>query len=468
MEFNWQPREVPEVSTPYRRIKTKIPAPETVPFWRGCAGSSPGHPEPAAHPLARAEGFSIYDRAGNKWVDFTSGVLVANAGYKREKMHEAMLSQLETGVWHTFLLPTSPARFVEKLREVAPPGLDVVFPPHHRLGKHRARLEADAHLRPDPRGKRKIGIVCFEGAFHGRTLGAQQIGGTPYLKEWIVNLDPDIHMAPFPRLPPLPCRQEGYAECEDECFGQLLSFLGGALGGRTTRTPGRGDHRKLPGGEARFMPKGYVERLAEWCRANQILLTFDEVQAGLRPDGQVLRLRALRGGARPYLLRQRHLRLPALVGRHRAGEIMRQFPPGALTNTHSGNPISCAASLAHLELILEEDLVSKAQALEAVLREEAEAIARACPDIVWPIRVRGLVGAIGLVEPNTKKPAVALAFAAVQRAVEKGLMLFAPVGPGPATIKINPPLIITERFPAGRHGRPAGSHRRMPKGVVLA
>jgi 4-aminobutyrate aminotransferase-like enzyme len=93
---------------------------------------------------------------------------------------------------------------------------------------------------------------------------------------------------------------------------------------------------------------------------------------------------------------------------------------------------------------LEEDLVSKAQALEAVLREEAEAIARACPDIVWPIRVRGLVGAIGLVEPNTKKPAVALAFAAVQRAVEKGLMLFAPVGPGPATIKINPPLIITE------------------------
>ena len=81
--------------------------------------------------------------------------------------------------------------------------------------------------------------------------------------------------------------------------------------------------------------------------------------------------------------------------------------------------------------------------MEAVLREEAEAIARAQPRHRLAYPGAGLVGAIGLVEPNTKNPAPALAFA-VQRAVEKGLMLFAPVGPGPATIKINPPLIITE------------------------
>jgi 4-aminobutyrate aminotransferase/(S)-3-amino-2-methylpropionate transaminase len=447
VEFNWQPREVPEVNTPYRRIKTKIPAPETVPVLERLRKAEP-RATVSQPPIVwdRAEGFSIYDRAGNKWVDFTSGVLVANAGYKREKMYDAMLEQLDTGVWHTFLFANEPrARFVEKLKEAAPAGLDVVFllTTGSESTEHAFKLMRT--FGQGQGGKKKIGVVCFEAAFHGRTLGAQQIGGTPCLKEWIVNLDPDIHQAPFPDCHRCPVGKEGYDNCEEECFQHFLSFLEERLGGKDYQGRLAGViTESYQGGEARFMPKGYVERLAEWCRANKILLTFDEVQAGFGRTGKFFAFEHY--GVVPDLICcgkgiSGCLPLSAVIGR---GEIMRQFPPGALTNTHSGNPISCAAALAHLELILEEDLVNKAQALEAVLQEEAEAIAKACPDIIWPIRTRGLVGAIGLVEPGTKNPVPALALAVVQRAVEKGLMLFAPVGPGSSTIKINPPLIITE------------------------
>ena len=126
-------REVPEVSTPYRRIRPRFLLRETVPILREAAPDrAPGHLSQPPILWHRAEASPSTIGQGTSGLTSLRASL-ANAGYKREKMHEAMLSQLETGVWHTFLLPTSPGpASSEKLERWRRPALTLSFS-HHRL-----------------------------------------------------------------------------------------------------------------------------------------------------------------------------------------------------------------------------------------------------------------------------------------------------------------------------------------------
>jgi 4-aminobutyrate aminotransferase-like enzyme len=135
------------------------------------------------------------------------------------------------------------------------------------------------------------------------------------------------------------------------------------------------------------------------------------------------------------------LPISALIGR---ADLMDQFPPGSMTSTHTGNPICVAAALASIDTIVREKLTENARRVGQVMQDELDGITERFADVVGARQGKGLVAGLHMVKPGSKEPDADLAFAVVARCVEKGLLFFSPVGFGGATVKIAPPLVISE------------------------
>jgi acetylornithine/succinyldiaminopimelate/putrescine aminotransferase len=147
----------------------------------------------------RAEGVNVYDKWGNMWLDFSSGVLVTNAGHCAPEVKNGIIKQAEKGLIHNYCFPSEiRATLAEKLVSIAPPELNKVFILTTGAEATENVIKLARTYSQERFGKEKICIVSFEKSFHGRTLGAQMIGGIPALKEWIVNFDKDMVQVPFP------------------------------------------------------------------------------------------------------------------------------------------------------------------------------------------------------------------------------------------------------------------------------
>ena len=99
-------RKVPQVQTKYRRIVTEIPAPESLPSLKRLHQYEPrsmGGQPPVI--WDRAEGIQVYDRWGNMWLDWSSGVLVTNAGHAHPEICRAILDQVNHGLIHNYCFP---------------------------------------------------------------------------------------------------------------------------------------------------------------------------------------------------------------------------------------------------------------------------------------------------------------------------------------------------------------------------
>ena len=432
--FDFTPKAVPAVRTRFRRIVTPIPAPDSLELLETMRRHEPtsmlGQP-----PILwdRADGVQVYDRFGNMWLDWSSGVLVANAGHGAKEIRDAILRTVERGLLHTFCFPNAERiELARALAAAAPEGLSKAF----LLTTGSETIECAVKLMRTHGqrvgGRRKIGIVSFEGDFHGRTLGAQMVGGIPALKEWIVNLDPDMHQVPFP---------DGF-RCRDTTFEGFLRGLQ-ARGVGPDRVAGI-VMETFQGGSAGFAPAPYIQAMVAWCRAHDILVTFDEVQAGFGRSGKFFAFEHY--GVVPDLICcgkgiSSSLPLSAVLGRP---EILDQYGPADLTNTHGGNPVCAAAALASLKKILAEGLVANAQVAGGVLHEGLGRIAATHRDVIGAVMGRGLVAGLHMIRRGGVEPDGELAFAVVEKALGKGLLMFAPVGLGAATVKICPPLTITE------------------------
>ncbi len=432
--YSMKPKEVKKVDTRYRRIVTRIPVPESIPILadlrkyelRSMSGQPPVIWD-------RAEGIQVYDKYGNMWLDWSSGVLVTSAGHGREEIKEAIVNQVNHGLLHNYCFPSElRARLVEKLSKLAPEGLDKVFLLTTGSETAECAIKLAQTWGQEIEGNKKIGIISFEGAFHGRTLGAQMIGGIPSLKSWIVNLDPNFHQVPFP----------GDFRCEDRSFKVFEKTL--EKKGVTPDQIAGVISETYQGGGACFMPKEYVKKLSQWCKENRVLLIFDEIQAAFGRTGKMFGFEHYE--VIPDLICcgkgiTSSLPLSALIGRT---EIMDLYPPGSMTSTHTGNPVCVAAALANLEIIERENLAHRAEKVGEFLFAELEEIRRDFSDIIGAVYGKGLVYGVHIVRNGSKEPDGEMAFRIVEKAVEKGLMLFAPVGFEGATIKTCPPLIITE------------------------
>jgi TonB family protein len=272
--FTLEPQTVSTVETPYRRIATPIPVPESIPLLRRLWDTEPvamqGQP---AVVWDRAEGFSVYDRWGNRWIDWSSGVLVTNAGHGAKPIAEAIQRQAEHGLLTNYCFPSEiRLQLVEKLRSLLPKPLEKIF----LLTTGSETVECAIKLCRTYGQSRRAGkstIVSFANAFHGRTLGSQQVGGFPALKNWIGNLDPGFVQVPFP---------DGY-RCRDtsfEAFERNLAAQGvdaASVAGVIVET--------YQGADAAFAPAGFMQRLRRWCDEHDALLVLDEVQAGFGRTG---------------------------------------------------------------------------------------------------------------------------------------------------------------------------------------
>ena len=433
-EFNIEPRAVPAVKTRYRKISTALPNPDSLPVLEKLRQYEPnsmrGQPPLVWH---RAEGVSVYDAYGNQWLDWSSGVLVTNCGHAAPEVREAILAQVNRPLLHNYVFPSCErAELVEALAQVAPEGLKKVFLLTTGSEATECAIKlARAHgLRIG--GPKKIAIIGAERGFHGRTLGAQLAGGMPGQKTWIVNEDPAIVQVPFP---------DGYWT-ENTRFELFLETLR-AKGIRPSDVAGV-LFETYQGVGPDFAPDDYLKQLAQWCCDNQALLIFDEVQAGFGRTGKFWAFEHY--GVIPDLICcgkgiSSSLPLSAVIGR---AEIMDQFAPGSMTSTHTGNPVCCAAALASLRKIVSEDLPAHAARLGEILDSGLRQMQQRHSEVIGRYSCRGLVAGLQMTRPGRKEPNHDLAHRIIELCFYRGLLFFAPVGAWGQTVKIAPPLTISE------------------------
>jgi 4-aminobutyrate aminotransferase / (S)-3-amino-2-methylpropionate transaminase / 5-aminovalerate transaminase len=134
------------------------------------------------------------------------------------------------------------------------------------------------------------------------------------------------------------------------------------------------------------------------------------------------------------------LPLSAVAGR---ADILDLHPAGSMTSTHTGNPICCAAALASIAVLLEENLTENARKMGDILHERLRELANRFPQI-GRVDGKGLVAGIACVKAGTKEPDGDFAWDVVERCIERGVLMFSPVGFGGGTVKIAPPLVISE------------------------
>lgn len=430
-KYNLVPQDVKKVETKYRKIVTQIPVPESLEVFKRMTAHEPismsGQP-----PVIwdRAEGISIYDRWGNKWLDWSSCVLIANAGHGRPEICAAIRERLDKPLLATYVFPhEARAELCKMLADVAPAGLDKVF-----LLSAGTEATENAVKLARTYGVRKYGpkkhfIVSFGGAFHGRTLGAQMIGGMPALKEWIVDQPGGFINVPFP---------DGYVN-EDTSFDVFLKVL--SDNGLTADDVAGVISESYQGIGPNFFPQDYASRMGKWCKANDVVLIMDEVQSGFGRTGKffcwehydfVPDLICCGKGI------SSSLPISAVIGRN---DIMDMYAPGSMTSTHSASPLPVAAAIANMKILLGEKLTENAARLGVVLGQALDSIQAKYPSRIGKSLHGGLVGGLLIVKAGSKTPDPDTALRINERCMQKGLLMFAPVGLGGGCIKISPPLI---------------------------
>ena len=433
-KYSLTPLDVPRVETEHRRIVTKLPVPGSIPILEKLKRYEPismqGQPPIVLH---KAESFYAWDRWGNKWIDWSSGVLISNVGNSHPVIREAIQEMLDRPLLSTYVFAHEKrAELAELLVGLAPaPGyLVFVLSTGSEATENCIKLAKTYGLRKHGAAKRYI--VGFQNAFHGRTLGAQLAGGMKKQKDWIGEGDESFVHVPFP---------DGYKnrDVRFELFTETLDRLG-VSGDQVCGVISESYQGVGPD----FFPVDYARNLETWCRKHDVVLIMDEVQAGFGRTGRLFTFEHY--GIRPDLIAcgkgvTSSLPLAAVIGR---SDIMNLYPPGSMTSTHSGSPLPAAAAVANLRLLREGNFKENARKLGPLLESGLETIQRSHPDRAGCVHALGLVAGIQMVKAGTKEPDGETATRINEKCFQKGLLMFAPVGIGGECIKIAPPLDITE------------------------
>jgi 4-aminobutyrate aminotransferase-like enzyme len=433
-EFPLVPENVPPVKTKYRNICTPIPVPQSIEVLTNLRDMEPrsmgGQPPIIWH---HGEGFTVSDPYGNTWLDMSAGVLVTASGHGNPAIVKAITDMAQQKMYHSYCFPSEVRlELVKEISSWLPAPLKKVFLLCTGSEATECCIKLARTKGMAVGGKKKSVFVSFDNAFHGRTLGAQLAGGSAGLKEWIGKLDPRFVQVPFP---------DGFRQ-KDVSFKVFEDALAAKkikpddVCGVMAET--------YQGGNACIMPAKYAQDLRKWCDAHKAVMIFDEVQAGFGRCAKPFGFQNL--GVVPDLAAcgkglSGGLPVSAVLGTE---ELMNIYGPGEMTSTHSANAICAAAALANLRSIRKDKLVENCAKLAPVLADGAARISKASNGKIGHWASIGLVAALQFTKPGTTTPAPEPAWEFVRKAIQRGIMLFAPVGMGGGAIKINPPLMITE------------------------
>lgn len=431
-KFNLAPRDVPEVRTKHRRIRTKIPVPQSLKLLEKIKKYESSNVMDQLPVIwDHAKGYQVFDSWGNAWIDFTSSIFVTNAGHGNGHIIKRIKEQLDKPLLHSYSYPT-PIRveFLEKLISIMPPYLEKasLFSSGTEASERAIKLSRYYGMKFTPR---KSVIVGGEGNFHGKTMGSQMAGGQQDGKKWIGYLDPNMVHMPFP----YPWVLESTGLSGEELFFRDLKVL--EEKGVNLKEIAAFFVESFQGWSAVFYPVDYITAMRKWSKENQVLLVFDEIQAGFGRTGKLFAYEHY--GVKPDMVIcgkaiSSSLPLSAVLG---SAEIIELDP--TYTSTHGGHPLACASGLGNLEEFEKHDLVAMSKRKEAVFLKEFKRWKKRFPGRIGRIFGKGMLFGVFVTKENSDELDIDFTNRVVERAMEKGVFS---ICTGRGTIKLGPPLTI--------------------------
>ncbi|HVR23026.1 MAG TPA: 4-aminobutyrate--2-oxoglutarate transaminase [Candidatus Polarisedimenticolia bacterium] len=420
------------------RLTTKIPGPNSQALSERRAQAVPrglSHGTPIY--VAKAEDAWLEDVDGNRYIDFAGGIGCANAGHRPEAVVDAIRGQFDKFL-HMCVQVTpyeGYIRLAERMNEVTPGKF-----PKKTLFLNSGAEAVENAVKIARAYTKRPAIIAFEDAFHGRTMMTLALTSKthPY----------KAGFAPFPgevyRVPFAYCYRCSYnlkyPSCDLYCARHLEDTFKRVVANEEVAAV----IAEPVLGEGGFIapPPDYFKVLIELCHKHGILFIADEVQSGFGRTGALFA--SERYGVEPDLLVTAKslgggLPLAAVTGR---AEIMDAPAPGGLGGTFAGNPLSCSAALAVLELFETENLLTRANELGDRFQRRAREWQRRWP-IVGDVRGLGGMQAIELVKSKeTTTPATDETRQITQYCYEHGLITII-AGSYSNVIRVLVPLVAT-------------------------
>lgn len=381
--------------------------------------------------MVSGKGSYLYGQDGRAYLDFATGIAVASTGHCHPHVVDAIKTQAETLIHACagVVYYDANVALAEKITEKLGHGLDSVFFTQSGSEAVEASLKLARYLTRKPR------FLAFTGGFHGRTFGALAVttskdkyrqGYEPYLGE--------VSFFPYPYL----YRSAwGDENAETKAIAALETFFEthGADAAAVIIEPILGE-----GGYV-SAPPAFLKRLRELCTEQGVLLIFDEVQSGFGRTGQWFAFQQT--GVVPDIIALAKgiasgMPLGACVSR---AELMSKWTTSAHGGTYGGNPVTCAAGLATLE-VLEKTTLDQ---INQRSREAQDFIQAELADhpFLGDVRITGLMIGLEFVkDKTTKAPHPEFVKKCIETGIQKGLILIS-CGLHDNVIRLVPPLTIT-------------------------
>lgn len=395
---------------------------------------SPSYPRGYPFVMDHGRGVEVWDVDGNRFLDFSAGIAVVSTGHSHPKVVKAIQEQAEKFIhissdfYHQKWI-----ELAEKINEIAPFEEDAVS-----FMTNSGTESIEAAIKLARYTTKRTEFIGFLGGFHGRTMGAVTFTASKasYHRGFFPLMNGVVHVPfPDPYRPILASRPgEDYGETvvryiEEEILGRILPA--DAVAGILVE-PIQGEGGYI------VPPSSFFPALRRLCDRHGILLIADEVQSGVGRTGKWWAIEHF--GVEPDIFCvAKGIASGMPLGLMVARKSIVTWPKGSHGNTYGGNPLSCAAALATLEVI-EDELLENATRAGAYAMEKLRAMQERHPTI-GEVRGIGLMIGIEFVyDHQTKQHADDLRDRIVDLAFEKGLLT---LGAGRNVIRISPPLSVS-------------------------
>ncbi len=382
--------------------------------------------------VKEAKNAELWDVEGNRFIDFGTGIAVCNTGHSHPKIVEAVKSQIEK-FSHTCVMvnPYEVAvELAEKLTALAPGDTPkkAIFVTTGAEAVENCVKIARAYT------KRRA-VIAFNGAFHGRTsLTMALTGKTAPYKVGFGPFPGEIYHVPFP------------AQAYGATVADSLKAIKNIFKSDVVAEDVAAIIVEPVQGEGGFYetPVELLQALRKICDENGIVLIFDEIQSGFGRTGKMFNCEY--SGVEPDLMTMAKgiaggYPLSAVVGK---AEIMDAPIPGGLGGTYGGSPVGCAAGLAVLKVMEEEDLLNRSVIIGDLFNKRLTDLQNEFPKLISCVRNKGSMIALELmVDGDANTPNTELTKAIISNAVEAGLILLS-CGYNANVIRFLPPLTISD------------------------
>jgi 4-aminobutyrate aminotransferase len=414
-------------------IKTERPGPKArAMLERDRPVASPSYPRDYPFVMSHGRGTEVWDVDGNRFLDFMAGIAVCSTGHAHPRVVAAVKDaadrflHISSDYWHENM-----TALAERLATHAPMGEPVMsFLCQSGTESVEGAIKLARYVTGRPR------YIGFLGGFHGRTMGSLAFTSSKYTQQkGFAPTMPGVTHVPYPNpyRPLFAGADQGAA---------VLDYLRMLFERNVPPTEVAAILVEPIQGEGGYLvpPDGFLAGLRRVCDEHGILLIFDEVQSGVGRTGRMWA--SQHWGVKPDIMTSAKglgsgLPIGAVVAKK---TIMEQWQRGAHGNTYGGNPLSCAAAIATLDLVAAEYAANAARVGEHFMGRLRE-LQRDFP-CIGEVRGRGLMIGMELIENDAARtPARQLTDRLVTRAYHNGLLL---LSCGVSTLRFMPPLSVSE------------------------